>query len=348
MKKYFLLIVLLLALTTSVSASPLFSEENTSTSESGNLTPEISKFANDNEDTPSFYSDQLSVGDIITLGSYPQTKDGKKSPIEWQVLEIKNGRALLLSRYILDLKPYNDEAVPCYYYESALRNWLCSEFVTEAFTDEELAQIYEPDQAYDPKHDLMSWKKFQLEYLAAFMKDRVFLLGYNDVKKYFPNEDYLLLTNANTTMTDYIADIDEPIWWLSSSMNDVPWAYYVSSHDNIGFSTIDPVVLHGVRPALWLKLPENSVNTEEELTDIRIAALQTTTFNHIINNKYEENDKGELYVSLVFSDGSMYEGGWKNNKLNGYGILTWSDGDVYEGEYKDNSMNGKGVYRWKN
>ena len=51
----------------------------------------------------------LAVGSIITFGAYEQdnnTRNGKE-PIEWQVLEIKGGRALLISKYGLDAKRYN-------------------------------------------------------------------------------------------------------------------------------------------------------------------------------------------------------------------------------------------------
>ena len=46
------------------------------------------------------------VGDDIKLGHYWQgvSKDEGKQPIVWSVLEIKYGKALLFSKYILDCK----------------------------------------------------------------------------------------------------------------------------------------------------------------------------------------------------------------------------------------------------
>ena len=49
------------------------------------------------------------VGDIITFGSYEQDDQPGADPVEWQVLGVENGRALLISRYILAAKPYNEE-----------------------------------------------------------------------------------------------------------------------------------------------------------------------------------------------------------------------------------------------
>lgn len=35
-------------------------------------------------------------------------------------------------------------------------------------------------------------------------------------------------------------------------------------------------------------------------------------------------------------------------KRNGYGMQEWSDGSKYEGEYKNNLKHGTGVYTWPN
>jgi len=50
------------------------------------------------------------VGDYITFGAYEQdynTSNGKEA-IEWLVLEKKNNRLLVISRYALDCKRYNE------------------------------------------------------------------------------------------------------------------------------------------------------------------------------------------------------------------------------------------------
>lgn len=42
-----------------------------------------------------------------------------------------------------------------------------------------------------------------------------------------------------------------------------------------------------------------------------------------------------------------YEGGFRNGKKNGFGRMTYRDGTVYEGEFKDNAIDGKGKYTTK-
>lgn len=47
-----------------------------------------------------------------------------------------------------------------------------------------------------------------------------------------------------------------------------------------------------------------------------------------------------------WSDGAVYNGDWKENKIAGFGIYEWLDGRKYEGEWLNNCMHGKGIYSW--
>ena len=42
----------------------------------------------------------------------------------------------------------------------------------------------------------------------------------------------------------------------------------------------------------------------------------------------------------IWSDGSRYEGLWKNGMANGYGRLIHASGDVFEGDWLDDMANG--------
>jgi hypothetical protein len=46
----------------------------------------------------------------------------------------------------------------------------------------------------------------------------------------------------------------------------------------------------------------------------------------------------------VWNDGSMYDGGWYENKINGEGCYVWPDGRKYEGEWNKltNKKHGRG------
>lgn len=81
------------------------------------------------------------VGDIITLGTYPQDEDGTAKPIEWIVLAVEDGKALLISRYGLDAKLYNEEYTEVTWETCTLRTWLNEEFYNEAFEKSEQGKI---------------------------------------------------------------------------------------------------------------------------------------------------------------------------------------------------------------
>ncbi len=43
-------------------------------------------------------------GEIITFGTYSQSKDGKELPIEWRVLHNSGSELFVLSEYILECR----------------------------------------------------------------------------------------------------------------------------------------------------------------------------------------------------------------------------------------------------
>jgi len=50
---------------------------------------------------------------------------------------------------------------------------------------------------------------------------------------------------------------------------------------------------------------------------------------------------------MKYSDGSVYEGDWKDDKRHGTGKYTSSLG-TYEGEWSHDQRNGKGIMRYAN
>jgi len=47
-----------------------------------------------------------------------------------------------------------------------------------------------------------------------------------------------------------------------------------------------------------------------------------------------------------WSDGRIYKGEWKNNKMEGTGEFKWPDGRKYEGQYVDDKKEGDGTFYW--
>lgn len=122
--------------------------------------------------------DIKNVGDIITFGTYEQdNKLDAKEPIEWVVLSIEKDRALLVSKYVIDLQPYNTSNENVNWETCSLRKWLNNDFYNEAFDMEEKKNIIKSDIFTSGK----SWNDTDVN-----TQDEVFLLSYSEIK----NSDY--------------------------------------------------------------------------------------------------------------------------------------------------------------
>ncbi len=117
-----------------------------------------------------------SIGDIVTFGSYEQdnSEDNGAEPIQWEVVDIQDGKALLLSRYVIDKVSYNEpegvegngEMEERPWELSDVYNWLISDFAGSAFTEADAAAIVQ-DQS-------ISADEFG-----------VFLLSFDEAVRYF-------------------------------------------------------------------------------------------------------------------------------------------------------------------
>ena len=51
---------------------------------------------------------------------------------------------------------------------------------------------------------------------------------------------------------------------------------------------------------------------------------------------------------FLYSDNSIYQGSFLNNKANGFGLCTYSNGNYYKGEWKNHTFEGKGILTYSN
>ena len=81
----------------------------------------------------------LSPGDSISFGQYEQDGDTANGAerLTWTVLDISEGRALLLCDVCVDAKPYNSSGGGSAWEDSTLRQWLNSDFIFSAFSANE-------------------------------------------------------------------------------------------------------------------------------------------------------------------------------------------------------------------
>ena len=91
--------------------------------------------------------------EVIRFGSYEQDNDlmNGQEEIEWIVLCKEDGKALLLSRYALDCKRFqNDYMTYVEWEKSSIRSWLNNEFLSTAFNGEEQNRILPTTLVDDP------------------------------------------------------------------------------------------------------------------------------------------------------------------------------------------------------
>lgn len=82
-------------------------------------------------------ADGLQVNDIVTFGSYAYGSQDDSAEIEWVVIGVNGSRVTLLSRYVLDSRPYHTEDKKVSWQTAELNKWLNSTFKDEAFSAEE-------------------------------------------------------------------------------------------------------------------------------------------------------------------------------------------------------------------
>ncbi|MBR6172183.1 MAG: N-acetylmuramoyl-L-alanine amidase family protein [Eubacterium sp.] len=223
------------------------------------------------------------VGDYITFGHYEQDnnlKNGKET-IEWQVLDRKqDGSLLVLSKYALDCRQYNERQKSVTWETCTLRTWLNSTFLNTAFTSDEITMIPETTVKNDNNQHSRARG-------GNDTTDQVFLLSLDEAKKYIENDDteegqkYGISSARACKPTAYAvaqgawfldsddAALDEYFsryygncfWWLRSPGNDQDLASctgfdgylygsgYVAEQGDFRVS----VNYFAVRPAMWIK-----------------------------------------------------------------------------------------------
>lgn len=193
------------------------------------------------------------VGDCVKFGKYEQndsTADGKEK-IEWLVLEIKDNKALVISKYSLECLPYNNSTTntDVTWESSSLRAWLNNEFLSAAFSEEELARIISAEVTADknPTHATDQ---------GVATEDKVFLLSIAEANKYFPANMGRRCKTTLHTRAGGIKVVEEcGDWWLRSVGMSPQRAAVVSPYGAIlefGYDVGSPI--YAVRPALWIEL----------------------------------------------------------------------------------------------
>ena len=124
------------------------------------------------------------VGNIVKIGNFA-------GPIKWQVLEVKDKKALLLSKHILFRTAFDYQGSGTWK-TSSLRQYLNGKFYDNCFTKSEKKAI------------ILS----NIKENNGDTKDRIFLLSVDEVKKYFKNNQERIASTLDGKKNC--------AWWLRS------------------------------------------------------------------------------------------------------------------------------------
>ena len=197
-----------------------------------------------------FTVETVGKGDYIEVGRYQQTTEGgDQTPIKWLILDIDtdNNRALILSRYGLERKRFDDDSHV--WKDSEMCRWLNDNFYNVAFNETEKGKIIPVNIVFgDYGSD---------DYDFNGSNYNVFLLSKAEAERLLTNEA------RKCKPTDYAVNQGGAVvngcsaWFVRSP--------YINNYDNWSIYTVEPdgsttsvrLVNNSncvARPALWIKL----------------------------------------------------------------------------------------------
>lgn len=199
----------------------------------------------------------VNVGDNIFFGSYEQDNKSSngKEPIEWRILNIDGDKALLISEKALDCRKYTDVSARCSWSDCTLRSMLNGNFLPSAFTEREISYIYTStisSELFDISENDRSMTQTETQ-------DRIFLLSYDEVERYFANMSKKCEPTAYAKAQGRVSADDYPedqntCSWLLRSHNESAYAV-ANVYDSGAFYRYDDIGREfAIRPAMWVNI----------------------------------------------------------------------------------------------
>ncbi len=186
------------------------------------------------------------IGENVIFGRYEQdniTSNGVED-IEWIVLAKEDNKVLLLSKYALTRLPYNTSRTNVTWESCTLRRWLNNDFLSTAFSVEEMAMIHiAAESAGKASADSTNTENAT--------NDSVFLLNVAQAEQYcVPDSIKQCAPTKYATAQGTYAVYD---WWLRSGEQS-KYAPYVNRNGSISTGCYVNNSYTNVRPAMWVDL----------------------------------------------------------------------------------------------
>jgi len=184
-------------------------------------------------------------GQVLVFGQYEQDNNlqNGKEPVEWIVLRVDGARALLISRYALDVRRFNEEWVKISWKDCTLRSWLNSVFYNECFTDSQKKAILST--------------AIQSNYVNSTVntQDNVFALSARESEQYLNQNMRQCVPTAYAQAQAAALDNGYCYWWLRDTTTRKNDANRVEPNGEVceyGSNTNAAGV--SVRPVIWINL----------------------------------------------------------------------------------------------
>ena len=209
----------------------------------------------------------VAVGEV-SFGHYEQDNnlENGPEPIEWIVLHVTDDKALLLSKYGLDAKPYNTEWKDVSWETCTLRTWLNSDFLSEAFSKKERSAILTTIVDNSSSQGYSWWQE---PFSGNDTQDQIFLLSYKEAEQYL-NVTVEDENNIKSRVAPTSYAIAHRAWFSFEKQTEegknagMWWLRSPGYKENIALCVYSDGSLFGVcgvfsdyslvRPALWLSL----------------------------------------------------------------------------------------------
>ena len=303
------------------------------------------------------------AGDHVFFGHYEQDNDlnNGPEPIEWRVLEVKGNEMLLLSEYILDAQPFNEEKAGNLWESSSLRTWLNRDFIDNAFSNEGVAAI----QLTKVDNSAKQGGYFVGD--AAGTDDYIFLLSYTEVRNYFSSPilargvatDYskpklvrIRINNSSlngfksggtfTEETTYETAEYVPWWYrtpstqwdqgLGAYVEGYPGPAWVKNFYNEQFYDYRSSI--GIRPAMWVDISQYLDLLPAEEAEVTPAELTVLTCDESIT---ADTVLGDTAWKMWLPEGFVADELTEADITDYYIGYYLRDDDIIAVQYSDNS-----------
>ncbi|MDD6057991.1 MAG: leucine-rich repeat protein [Clostridiales bacterium] len=205
---------------------------------------------------PIINRDGVYVGATAVFGTFEQDNNhgNGKEQIEWTVLDVKDNKALVISKYVLDFQRYYPNLQTAVTWENSdLRRWLNNDFMNNAFSAGEKAKISSTtltnnsNKAYGTAGGVNT-------------TDHIFILSSSEVETYFKEEEsrmsrcteYAVNRSGDPALRNQV--VGTSYWWVRTPgmfTYSAMYAHYTGSLRYDGMAVANTIV--GVRPAMWVE-----------------------------------------------------------------------------------------------